>query len=102
MKRLVLLALTLLLTVGCAVSPSKVPPKGWAVLHMGMNYQSVVEIVGPPYRKLRVGERLDGALVAGNSGDVYIWRVSSELKSASFFDDHLNGIGSGPLPPDCC
>jgi len=65
---------------------------------MGMSYQSVVEIVGPPSRKLRVGERLNGALIAGPSGDVYIWWVGSELKSASFFDDHLNGISSGPLP----
>jgi hypothetical protein len=69
---------------------------------MGMNYESVVEIVGPPNRKLLVGERLEGALVAGSSGDVYIWRVGNELKSASFFDDHLNGIGSGPLPANCC
>jgi hypothetical protein len=102
MKRFVLLGLKLSLTAAFAASASKALSNDWSGLHMGMNYQSVVEIVGPPYRKLRAGERMDGALVAGTSGGVYIWRVGSELKSASFFDDHLNGIGSGPLPADCC
>ena len=102
MKLLVLLGLTLSLIAGCAASPPKAFANDWAALQWGMNYQSVVEIVGPPYRKLRVGERLDGAITPGSSGDVYIWRVGSKLMSASFYDDHLNGMASGPLPADCC
>lgn len=75
---------------GCAAQP--VPQADWANLRMGMSYSQVVEIVGPPQRKLQAGERLDGAITPAPDIDVYVWRVKHVTKSAAFTDDHLNGL----------
>jgi hypothetical protein len=59
---------------------------------MGMSYAEVEDIVGPPQRKLQPGERLDGVIIPAPGLEVYIWRVKNVTKSASFTDDHLNGV----------
>ena len=57
-----------------------------------MSYAEVVRIVGPPQRKLQIGERLDGVLIPAPDLDVYVWQVRDVTKSAAFSDDHLNGM----------
>jgi hypothetical protein len=68
------------------------PQARWTDLRMGMSYAEVVRIVGPPQHRLQPGERLDGVIIPGPDLDVYVWRIGDVTKSASFSDDHLNGV----------
>ncbi len=91
MRFRLLCAISAMLLPACAVT-QPAPRADWANLHMGMSYAEVVRIVGPPQRKLQLGDRVEGAILPGPNWEVYIWQVGDVTKSASFSSDHLNGI----------
>ena len=80
-----------MLLPGCSAAPPAAQAD-WASLRMGMSYAEVVRIIGPPQRKLRAGERLDGVVIPAPDLDVYVWQVGDVTRSAAFSDDHLNGM----------